>query len=154
MVIVWGTRLVGKTDVVPGMFYVTTSFGHINYLPLIPKESYVMLTVPGSEGHGVPLPTSWKSVLLAWARILLFLPCVIATGAAGGMFIDRTPGWLNAMAIAGAMWAAFWFIMWSKYCNHASARRAYELAEHIGLNERGMAQLAEIHGHPHSVGAV
>jgi len=39
MVIVWGSRLYGKVDVVPGFFHVATRFGHVYYLPLIPTQS-------------------------------------------------------------------------------------------------------------------
>jgi hypothetical protein len=39
MIIVWGSRLYGKVDAVPGLFHVATRFGHIWYLPLIPMGS-------------------------------------------------------------------------------------------------------------------
>jgi hypothetical protein len=72
---IFGTRLYGKVDHVPGLFYIATTFGHVNFLPLMPLQSYLVLD-DGQE-RAIPLPTSWKSVLVAWFR---------AVGFVGGLF--------------------------------------------------------------------
>ena len=56
MIYVYGSRLFGKVDVVPGLFHVQTKFGHFNYIPLIPMQSYVVLSHTGKTFRGVRVP--------------------------------------------------------------------------------------------------
>ena len=81
MFFVFGSRLMGKVDEVPGLFHVATKFGHINFLPLIPMQSYVVLGKNGRSFRGVPIPMSGKSVLAAWGRSIGVLAALI-----GGIF--------------------------------------------------------------------
>jgi hypothetical protein len=64
MIIIFGDRFAGKTDHVPGLFYVTTRFGHLFWFPLFPLETFVFLDKPCCE-HSVPIGLSFKSALLA-----------------------------------------------------------------------------------------
>jgi hypothetical protein len=81
--LILGTRLFGKVDVVPGAFHVATRFFHLNFLPLWPASSWVVL--PGGD-RGVKLSAlRWSSVLMAWARALLVL---CALGLLLGAFVD------------------------------------------------------------------
>jgi hypothetical protein len=68
MVIIWGTRLMGKVDAVPGKYFVATQFGHLYYLPLIPKGTYLVFSQNPNGFNGVLIPFSLKSYLLAWLR--------------------------------------------------------------------------------------
>src|SRR3954466_4220447 len=77
--IIFGSRLTGKVDEVPGLFHVATRFGHVYYLPLFPLQSYIVLGRDGRRFRGVPIPLNTKSVLLAWARGLPSLAAVVAT---------------------------------------------------------------------------
>src|SRR5437762_2645960 len=54
MLLVWGSKLYGRVDDVPGMFYVATRFGHLWYLPLIPMGSFVVLERQGKIVSAVP----------------------------------------------------------------------------------------------------
>ena len=82
--IVWGARLLGKVDCVPGMFHVATMFAHLYYIPLIPMQSYVVFSEPtttdslaipflfsseSSEFQGIPIPLHAKS--LRWLGFAL-----------------------------------------------------------------------------------
>jgi hypothetical protein len=71
MTFIYGIRRFGKVDEVPGLFYVTTSFYHLWFFPLIPMQSYVI--VAGTGGcRGLPIYLSMKSVLIAWLRGALY----------------------------------------------------------------------------------
>src|SRR5262245_19176349 len=68
MILIYGSRLYGKTDEVKGLFHVATKFGHLWYLPLFPLGSHLVFERTENGWRGVPLSLQWKSVLLAWAR--------------------------------------------------------------------------------------
>jgi hypothetical protein len=58
-----GARLYGKVDALPGLFFVKTRFLHVYWIPVVPRESYLLLDPKhSSEGHGVRIPLRWKSV--------------------------------------------------------------------------------------------
>jgi len=69
MIIIWGSRLYGKTDEVPGLLHVATKFGHLWYLPLIPMGSFVVFDAVKEGWQGVPIGLSFKSMLLGWLRV-------------------------------------------------------------------------------------
>src|SRR4051812_36121775 len=101
MYIVWGSKLMGKCDVVPGLFHVATKFGHVYYLPLIPTGSFAVLAQDGTSFRGVPVSMSFKSIMLAWARAITFL---LGIGFAIGAMVvglDKHPGpWIPNAVIA------------------------------------------------------
>src|SRR3954468_18440031 len=149
MFFVFGSRLMGKVDEVPGLFHVATKFGHINFLPLIPMKSYVVLGKNGSSFHGVPIPMSGKSVLAAWGRSVGVLAAVI-----GGIFAlvqfsnPSGPGedaflWLGVTAFGAAGAAFTWFY---RGFTRASFERACHLGRLIGLNEQGMNTIYQTYG--------
>ena len=72
--IVWGTRMMGKVDAVPGVGHVATKFFYLQYVPLIPVETYLVFREVGEQIHGVQIPFSPKSILVAWLRT----GCVVA----------------------------------------------------------------------------
>ena len=69
---IFGTRLFGKVDAVPGLGHVATKFFHINFLPLIPLEGWFVLGQEGNQWRGRAIPMSGKSVLTAWMRFATF----------------------------------------------------------------------------------
>ncbi len=146
MVIIWGSRLMGKVDVVPGLFHVATQFGHLNYLPLIPMGTYLVLSQDGNGFRGMPIGFSFKSMLMAWVRTGLFLVAVIASIigaiAAGD---GKTGEWVTPVAVAVATWTVFG-MTWHRVASRASFQRACQLGELVGLNEEGFAMLHQIYG--------
>jgi hypothetical protein len=73
MIVVFGHRLFGKVDAVPGLFHVATKFFYIDYLPLIPAGTWLVFSQNGKSWRGVPIPFSIKSMLVAWARAAVIL---------------------------------------------------------------------------------
>jgi hypothetical protein len=74
MFFIFGHRLFGKVDQVPGVLHVATQFYHVNYLPLYPVKSYI---IREEDGLGVPIPLNYRSMLMAWARFGLLGMAVI-----------------------------------------------------------------------------
>ena len=67
MVVVYGTKLCGRVDHVPGVFYVATKFAHCWYLPLVPLGSYAVFEESSDEFSGIPINRPWAK--LARARL-------------------------------------------------------------------------------------
>jgi hypothetical protein len=138
MILIWGSTFYGKTDEVPGLYYVTTRFGHLWYLPLIPLGSYLILA--GSDDkQGVEIPFSGKSMLLGWGRAGTFLAGVISaivwlTSPKG--VIPWIPAALSVASIAG-----FTVLTFGKMFRRASYERALQLGKHVGLNRRGQIMI-------------
>jgi hypothetical protein len=109
--IVFGGRLFGKVEQVPGLFHVATQFFHVNFVPLFPTKSWLVLH--GSEktgfGHnswqGIELGSiRWGSVGVAWLRLGLFVALLTsgfgATVTLLGGGAERTTGmWMSALAV-------------------------------------------------------
>lgn len=71
MIIMFGTRMYGKVDRVPGLCYVTTTFAYLNFLPLFPTGSFLVIegSEAGGEVRGKPFGLSLKSVLAGYLRV-------------------------------------------------------------------------------------
>jgi hypothetical protein len=147
MYIVWGSKLMGRCDVVPGLFHVETKFGHIYYLPLIPTASWLVLSKSGKGFRGVPIPLSVKSILLAWARAAFFLAGLIFALIALMMALDKhAENWLLPALGAAAAWGVGAVISYLPLFTRASANRAYQLAQKVGVNQQGYAMIQKIYG--------
>jgi hypothetical protein len=146
MVVIFGSRLMGKVDVVPGMFHVATQFGHINYLPLIPLKTYLILSQNGDQFRGMPISLSFKSILMAWLRAGLFLVAVVASIFAMIEIANgKQQSWVGPLALAVGAWVVF-VLTWHRVASRASFRRACQLGELVGLTEEGFAMLQQIYG--------
>lgn len=146
-----GTDLYGKTDQVPGLFYVATNFVHAMFVPIIPLRSYI---VPDAKGAGktgktvpvgrgpvlhdkVPIPMSVKSVLAAWLRgglAILGVMCLVHGVPLMIRCLQHDPGvraeraaapWLILMMAMLAYWLTY-------RLSYASYSRALELADRLG----------------------
>ncbi|CAJ1967378.1 unnamed protein product [Cylindrotheca closterium] len=65
---IFGTRMFGQTDRVPGLFYVATKFFHINFVPLCPLSTYLVIEARGLGPRGISVPMSSDSLIVAWLR--------------------------------------------------------------------------------------
>jgi hypothetical protein len=105
-VIVFGTRCYGRVDAVPGA-YISTTFGYLQFMPLLPKASYVFVTHPqADEPLAFQIPMHWRSVaaglLRAWGPVLGLIcaanfgrnPVVAIVGAALGAAATAWAWWL------------------------------------------------------------
>ncbi len=137
MVIWYGRRLYGKVDEVPGLFHVATQFFYLQYVPLVPLKSFIVLAGSGDE-RGVPTSMSVKSVLMAWVR----------TALVGGMLFGlifgiiqwieysskHAPGSGELLLLAGTSLVGSGLLFWaSKRFSRAGYDRAMELATQLEL---------------------
>jgi hypothetical protein len=149
MIFIYGKRMLGKCDRIPGMCHVATQFYHIDYLPLIPVQSWVVISSNGNQFRGFKIPLSGKSVLLAWARTLTFFAAVatviwaLVLLVGGRSTIDE---WIFPAILAAVSGSLFAFLGWHPICTKASFARACTLAHHMKLNEAGHAQIQQIYG--------
>jgi hypothetical protein len=154
MYIVYGSRLMGKTDVVPGLFHVATKFGHIYYLPLIPTGSYVVLGEDSKNFRGVSIGLSFRSIFTAWLRVGLFLVAMGFSVAVLVAAIDerhRSGNPIQLGVVAVALWFAFG-MSWHKIFTRASYNRACQLGQIVGLNAQAMEILNKVYGQASSRG--
>jgi hypothetical protein len=139
MIFIWGARLYGKVDEVPGMFHVATKFGHLWYIPLIPMGSHIIIEKSSQGWRGKPVGLSGKSILVAWLRGAGIFGMF---GSAIGMLValgDRN-GPSAVLAPAGIFAVSLFITVFAfayKGFRHASYERARDLGEQLGLSDEG-----------------
>jgi len=147
--VIYGHRLFGKVDSVPGLGFVATKFFHIDYVPLVPTECWLVFQQSGKGWRGIRIPMSGKSVLTAWLRtgsvIGIGMGTIGLIVAASSNHAD--PGEIAALLVFAVVAAGlFAFTKLHKSVAHASYARACELAKLAKLNPNGMAALAAAYG--------
>ena len=144
MVVIHGTRPFGKCDNVPELFYVATWFFHIDYFPLFPTGTRLVLGQSGKQYQVINLPISFKSILLAWIRAAGFLGSIIAwvifAVALNDRQMMRDGDWQPALIFAVACTLALVLALVPKY-RKPSYKRACELAQIACLSDTGWAAL-------------
>jgi hypothetical protein len=130
--IVAGTRLYGKVDQVPGLFYLATEFVHVQFVPIGPTRSYLILE--GAD-RGARIGLSGKSILFAYIRAFLVIVggSVLAIGIIGGIHClgDKAMraeglGMVLALFAVGGVCLLLFFL--SYRLSRPSPLRAYRLA--------------------------
>jgi len=77
--LLYGRRLYGKIDHVPGRLYVATLFVHAWLIPFFPIQTYIVFEGTESKGlfratfQGVPIGFDFTSIFLAYLRAVLLL---------------------------------------------------------------------------------
>jgi len=165
-----GIRHFGKVSVVPNLFYVATKFAHINFVPLIPLGSSVIVANSEEEYRegamtktafiAREIPFSVKSFFMAYVRLILWLSFV-ASGAffefnvlelltaAGVLSAGPYPFDVNLFGISAAAFVFFALALyWSYRGAVASERRAIELGGVLGYSEDTVRQHLAIRGYP------
>jgi hypothetical protein len=135
-----GQHFYGKVDVVPNLCHVATRFLHVNFVPIIPLGSCIIVTgsEKGKNFQGINTTLSVKSMLLAWFRAGLYALAVGATLLSVLVTIDyvENQGATPVLALA-AIWgivAADIAVLWMSYrFNRASFDRALQLGAELGL---------------------
>ena len=137
--------MLGKVDEVPGLFYVATQFVHLNYIPLGPMKSFLILagTEKGEDFSGVKIKMSWKSVFfgylraaLVWGIILIAIGGLAAFTKNGNqaMDVELLGIWAGVIAAMGALY-------WISYrLTRAGPERALVLASEAGIAPEVVAQ--------------
>lgn len=145
MVIIWGSGNYGKCDEVPGLCHVVTRFGHLYYIPLIPTQSYAVISEDGDGFRGAAIPMSFKSVLLGWGRAALLVGSIVGIVVSIIAFNDpATPVLLPIVGTVAAIAILIGTYM-IKAIGHASRARALELATALGLDEEGLEMIEEMY---------
>ncbi len=147
MFFIFGQRNFGKVDRVPGVFYVVTQFFHINFVPLIPLTTYLVLegSESGNGFKGVKIPMSFKSIVVAWGRWALIIGALI-TAAFGlisllagvsardvELMVQGVVLGLASVLCGVTFWATYHF-------SKAGHDRAMQLADEIGLSQAFVAK--------------
>jgi hypothetical protein len=131
-----GDHFYGKVDHVPGMFFVRTRFLHYLWIPVVPRESWLMRD--GGSSVGVRIPLRWKSVWLAWVRTFL-VAMVVTFTAVGVAFARMEPeaGKMHLGIIALIPWGialvlAAIFVISYRF-SRAGLHRAIQLGELLSI---------------------
>jgi hypothetical protein len=132
MFIMFGTQFYGKVDHVPGLFYVSTRFAHLNYVPLAPTGSYLILdgSESGDNYRGVSIGLSAKSVVMGYLRAAMFLGGLVLAGFSIAE-IGHNPT-VGFALIAGAVLLIPLFIL-SYRLTRPGPERALGLAQQAGI---------------------
>lgn len=93
MMIIFGQRLCGRVDQVPGICYVATRFFHFYYLPLVPLSSWAIVhgTETNSGFRGQRIRINLKSILCGWGQAFLLLFGPISSLRGGYQLYLRNP---------------------------------------------------------------
>jgi len=157
MITVYGSRLYGKVDWVPGEFYVATEFFHANFITVWPQRSWLIFHEAKEGWYGVRIPMSLKSVAIAylrcactlWAVVLgLFTMLFVSAWAQDGHHAMvaslrnvSVASWAIAVLVAAAGVFLTVFSRWVPGLGRATAARAEQLARAAGLPEQVIEQI-------------
>lgn len=111
--------------------HVATSFFYLQFVPLIPLGSYLVL----EDGQGsISVGFSFKSLLVAWLRTALVFG-TIALGITGIIALSEQSIAGAVVASAGAMFCAAAMVgsYYVPFVGQASYERAMALADRIGV---------------------
>jgi hypothetical protein len=118
MFFIFGEKLYGKVDRVPGVFFVGTMFFHIWFVPFIPYKTMLVIDKDfGRTIRGFPMTLSIKSILAAWIRfaagavvVFAIIGCIFRTIAA----VDKPDKWPEVWMTGGVALVAA-VILWASY---------------------------------------
>jgi hypothetical protein len=140
VIIIWGQRLAGRSDQLPGTFYVATRYFHLYYVPLIPLKSFLIVegTEAGAGFEGLEVPLSFKSVTFGWLRAGLVLAGIGLPFAGIANTVEALKAVPPRSPVLGAGLFAAGLLAWLLYgvtrrLSHASPRRALVLATRLGV---------------------
>jgi hypothetical protein len=147
MIFIHGSRLYGKVDQVPGLFYVATMFFHVQFVPLVPYQSFVLLDLPktGGQGRGARIRLSGKSILFAWLRtacLVAGIALAVGTLVAAVELLQGHPGQrYEPLVLLACLAAACFGVFWASYrLSRPRVPRALRLAGQAGITPEVLAQ--------------
>ena len=148
MMIHFGSRPYGTCDVVPELFYVATWFGHLNYIPLIPLQSNIVLGRNGNEYQVFPIPLDFKSICLTWMRLGSFVAAAACLIASLVWIGDKGPTDNALVAMLFTFFFGFFYAYFMIYPRQTKPpyERACKIAQMVRLNEKGWAALNVLYG--------
>ena len=141
-----GTRRFGRVDYVPSQFYVATIFYHLYGIPLVPLWSYIFYFGNSTLGGEVTVPVwlSVKSVLMAWARLVLTVLggvlFITTIGALLSLFFNQA-GIRFLYGSVPTLAACVVGMRLTRVLEKASPDRAEKLAQQIGFDPDAASQI-------------
>jgi nicotinamide riboside transporter PnuC len=145
--ITFGTKFMGKVDDVGDFLWVETKFHHVFFAPVIPVQSWIVMRERNGGGVAqIKIPTSLKSVAVAWMWYVGIIAGVVGLVGGAEMYLQNAENW-EIWVLTGVVGAMFFAAAgpWSAL-RKASYARACELAKALKLNDETMAHIAESYG--------
>jgi hypothetical protein len=141
MFVHFGNHYYGKVDVVPNLCYVATRFFHVNFVPLIPLGSCIIVdgSEKGDNFQGIQTSLSLKSIFVAWLRAALYgiTVAIVVLGIVTGAEQFQAGHWqaFSRHAIGTVVAASVSsFVLWLTYrLSRARYERAVQLGLELGL---------------------
>lgn len=145
--IIFGKRNFGTTHEVPGVFHVTTNFFHVDFVPLCPIASYLIIDrAISSRGNlGFAIPLNKKSMLLAyglgasWVSFLISMICLIFFS--NTYYPNKQAVLLSSLCLVGSLLLAL-FLYFSKMTRKATYEEAMELCSYLNASARPLIEQA------------
>jgi hypothetical protein len=140
MIVFFGTSMYGKVDHVRGLFYVGTNFFYLQFVPLFPVSSILILD--NGRNQGVNIGLNGKSIMFAYLRLALFIGGVAA--AIAGLVetfdaLERGGSWAGPIGFLATAVALFAAIYPTYRLSRPSPHRALWLAEQAGISMEVLA---------------
>jgi hypothetical protein len=139
MAFIIGVTRLGKSDRVPGLFHVRTSFLHVNFVPLVPTGSVLISErIDLTHSHEVSIPLSLRSVLLGYLRALSIVAAFIVGIALLVTMLERgrwnpLSDLRHVLIVSAIGLAIIGATVWLWQVPRASLRRARDLGSRFGL---------------------
>lgn len=138
MIIVWGERMCGKVDQVEDLVHVATKFFHVQYVPLIPLQSFIVISNTQSHGefNGLAIPMSIKSVLSTYLRTALLIGCALFMFRAFTMFNSVESSSVLAMVnlmVGGFLGISFWASFQLMRADEVRAKELFQELRSVGI---------------------
>jgi len=142
MYIHFGEGLYGKVDQVPGLFYVATRFWQLQFIPLLPVGSFVIVEGTESDENftGTRIGLSFKSILMAWVRTALLIggPVILVIGCFEANKPNHDMSHVMGLLCTGV---CFLITLWFSYrLTRAGVNRALELADELRIPPERVAE--------------
>lgn len=131
--IIFGQRLYGKVHHVPKLCYIATRFMHIQFVPLVPLESFLIFD--GDSTRGVKLRMHLGSVLTAYLRGALIVIAIMAVIGAISHAGDREVGVLAPLFFVFVALVAVGAFIFTYYLNRRTHSDARDVLLRAGLDE-------------------
>ena len=138
-----GDTYYGKVDRLPGFFHVATRFLHVWWIPLIPRESYVIQENTG-EKRGVQIPLCRRSVIKAYICGFATMFTIVFFSAPILIYFDeramRSPNIVSTMALMAVLGcSALGVACWFARASLPTMDRAMELSRLAGFEPQLIA---------------
>jgi hypothetical protein len=168
----YGVGVYGKTDIVPGLFYIATKYMHVGGIPLVPCGSALVYEnsryVENARSSGddtyvfKTIRFSIKGFFIGLVRAFLFVTFTVSLigavflGFMESGFLPANPAAANShiedqayLVIASTLAALFGVLLYLSYTlSIARRRRAFELGEKAGIPEDLILKCLAFKGYP------